>query len=851
MTGSSTSTTINTSFVSGVSGTVKVRAIQDGCGVGPWKTLPVGSLATPGSISGPTNVCGASANTITTSGSVSTVFSNTATYSIAAVTGSTGYTWSVSGAGMVISSGQGTSEITVTYTLGTFTSGTISVLATGSSGCTSGSRTLNVTKTSATISGPTIVCDLTTATYSINAPSGSTVTWALPSWMTPATNYTLNSNPILVNIAEGPSSQTLSATYTTACGAMSASRSVGCGLFTQLSSASCGSTLPSVGWGISANTVIDATSYQFHITDPNGATYSVVSPDRWITLSEATGMPLFYGEDYAIKVRVQLDGTYGAYGASCTISTPALPITTLSSASCGTTLQSIGWGISANNVAAATAYRFSITIPSQGATVYTVESPDRWFTLSEAMNGATSMPLLYGVSYSVKVQVESGTGNWGAEGAACTVTTQSLPTTTLSTTSCNTALPSIGSGISATNVAAATAYRFNITIPAQGATVYNIVSPDRWITLSEATNMPLLYGTTYSITVQVESGTGNWGAASTACTVTTPTLPTTTLSSASCGATLPSIGWGISANNIAAATMYEFEITGPDNTVHTVQSVDHWITLSEATLMSLYNGSAYSIRVKVENGTGTWGAFGASCTVTTPGTALTNLTTASCGATVTATTTINIIAVAGAQNYNVQFIGSNNTSQVYDFTTVSTSFTIDDVNAYLASIPNSTLVLEEDLYTVKVQYTVDNDAWSSYGPICTLNYGSNGLMAQDPQAHEEATEGIHTEEVTNATETTASLTHATATTTTTWAATATTNPFEHSFKVNLNGVEAIESAAVFTATLTDISGKEYTTQTLSKEALTEEYFGQDLAPGMYLMNLRQGGQLRVLRVLKR
>jgi hypothetical protein len=62
---------------------------------------------------------------------------------------------------------------------------------------------------------------------------------------------------------------------------------------------------------------------------------------------------------------------------------------------------------------------------------------------------------------------------------------------------------------------------------------------------------------------------------------------------------------------------------------------------------------------------------------------------------------------------------------------------------------------------------------------------------------------------------------------------------------------AIESAAVFTATLTDISGKEYTTQTLSKEALTEEYFGQDLAPGMYLMTLRQGGQLRVLRVVKR
>jgi hypothetical protein len=87
--------------------------------------------------------------------------------------------------------------------------------------------------------------------------------------------------------------------------------------------------------------------------------------------------------------------------------------------------------------------------------------------------------------------------------------------------------------------------------------------------------------------------------------------------------------------------------------------------------------------------------------------------------------------------------------------------------------------------------------------------------------------------------------------TTTWIATATSNPFEHSFKVNLNGAEAIESNAMFTATLTDMSGKVYTTQTLSKEALTEEQFGQDLAPGMYMLTLRQAEEMRVLRVVKR
>jgi hypothetical protein len=131
---------------------------------------------------------------------------------------------------------------------------------------------------------------------------------------------------------------------------------------------------------------------------------------------------------------------------------------------------------------------------------------------------------------------------------------------------------------------------------------------------------------------------------------------------------------------------------------------------------------------------------------------------------------------------------------------------------------------------------------------------TQGLSQQEPQLHEEATEGISEEQAAiniddNTVTQTASITETTATTN--WTATATSNPFAHSFQIKLNGAEAIENAAMFTATLTDMSGKVYSAQTLSKEALTEEQFGQDLAPGMYLMTLRQGEELRVLRVVKR
>jgi hypothetical protein len=123
------------------------------------------------------------------------------------------------------------------------------------------------------------------------------------------------------------------------------------------------------------------------------------------------------------------------------------------------------------------------------------------------------------------------------------------------------------------------------------------------------------------------------------------------------------------------------------------------------------------------------------------------------------------------------------------------------------------------------------------------------VQDHDSQVYTEQTEGIQSEEVTNATETTATLTETIPATT--WSATATSNPFAHSFQIKLNGAEGISSDASFTAQLTDMSGKVYSQATLTKEQLEAESFGEQLAPGMYLMTLRNGEELRVLRVMKR
>jgi hypothetical protein len=147
-------------------GNVSVRA-GNACGNSTARTLAVRStVAQPGSISGAsTNLCGG----------------GTFTYSIAAVTGATSYSWTVP-AGCSITANNGTS---VTVNISTsFTSGSISVVANNGCGA-SIARTLSLSRlpsTPASVSGPVSVCPTATGlVYSTPAVAGvTTYSWTVP-----------------------------------------------------------------------------------------------------------------------------------------------------------------------------------------------------------------------------------------------------------------------------------------------------------------------------------------------------------------------------------------------------------------------------------------------------------------------------------------------------------------------------------------------------------------------------------------------------------------------------------------------------------------------------------------------
>jgi hypothetical protein len=293
---------------------------------------------------------------------------------------------------------------------------------------------------------------------------------------------------------------------------------------------------------------------------------------------------------------------------------------------------------------------------------------------------------------------------------------------------------------------------------------------------------------------------------------------------------------------------YKLEPVGGGTTLY-VEVPRRWFYPYEAAVTI---GASYNVSVAVKNniGTSAYSEYSASVQYTVSS-ATTSLQKYLCGTTVNSTTSLASYEVQDAQEYRYR-LRNTSTNVVYVYYSATNSMTIADYNTMATNSSPALPNLPSGTYSVAVAYTLDSEIgpYSANGSLCEITYTvPQGLALQDPQLHEEQAEVIQTEEVTNTTETTATLTETIPTTT--WSATATSNPFAHSFQIKLNGAEGISSDASFTAQLTDMSGKVYSQATLTKEQLEEESFGEQLAPGMYLMTLRQGEELRVIRVVKR
>lgn len=566
---------------------------------------------------------------------------------------------------------------------------------------------------------------------------------------------------------------------------------------TQVQASQCGTTMTSTGSYIYADSYTGATAYRFRVSDGSNEVV-ISSPVRFFTLNE-TGF-LAYSTTYTVEVALQMYGEYQAYGAACTVTTPAPPSTKVQDSQCGITLAFISTTLYANTVADATAYRFRV---NDGTNTEVVESPDRLFNLTETTLAA------YSGTYTIDVSPQVN-GSFQPYGATCEVTTPTGATTAIQVSQCGTTLGYQTSAIYATSVMGASAYKFRVS---NGVTTVVVESPDRKLYLSE-TGLSAA-GTTYSIDVAV-SYAGYYGQYGSVCTVTTPgTVPVATQVQASqCGITLALVGTSIYANSATGATMYRFRVTD-GVTTNTVDSPDRIFNLPEAGFTAY--DTEYTIDVAVQVG-GSYTSYGTPCSVSTPVAPTTVIQASQCGQTLPFTTTgIKSNTVGGAQGYRFRVT--------------------DGVNTAIIDSPDRLIYLSETgfaangtVYTIDVSVMLYN-TYQIYGSPCTVTTpGVAGFAIQeDPNSLHATNFRAFESEVEEEFE-----------------ADVYPNPTNGHFNVAVLGV----TEGVVLLEVLDITGKAVEVITINSPSNDILQLGGSYGAGVYMMRFTQGDKMFTTRVVK-
>jgi hypothetical protein len=465
-------------FVSG-----NVSVVSSNCtGTSAAKTLAVNKIATsatPGTITGVASVCAGAQQT----------------YSIAAVTNASNYTWTAP-ANASILSGQGGLSVVVQYT-SAFVSGNVSVVSSNCSG-TSAAKTLAITKvavpgTVGTISGVTAgACSAETRTYTVAALTNTTSY----NWTAPANASILSgqgNTSVVVQFAAGFTTGTLSVKGVNCSGTSVTARTLALSNVTATPTVLTGpATAVCAGSTQTYSTaaVTGATSYLW--TVPTGAVIN--GANNGISISVTFPSPFTTG---AVTVK-SATSCYTSAAKSLTVySTPVTPtsITGPLTAVCSGSTQT-----------------YSCTASTTGATGYNWTVP----TGATILTGATTNSITVQfptpfVSGAVTVKASNSCGQSVAKSA---------------TVSSTIAQPGVIAGTS-TKLCGGGSYTYTIAA-VTGATGYTWIVPTGWtITANTGTSVtvsiPTTTFTTATLSVTAQSACGN----STARTLTLSALPAT------------------------------------------------------------------------------------------------------------------------------------------------------------------------------------------------------------------------------------------------------------------------------------------------------------------------------------
>jgi hypothetical protein len=274
--------------------------------------------------------------------------------------------------------------------------------------------------------------------------------------------------------------------------------------------------------------------------------------------------------------------------------------------SCGATISGLNVTINTPPVAGATSYTFRLTNLSVPAPSQSVVRPVNSVALSNTYFAGITL----GTTYQIEVKV-----NAGPFGPPCIVKTPA-PTSTIGA-HCGTTVTSMSQYVYCTASASVTGYRFRVT----NLTTSGVAIVDSGLNRFSFNDVPLpvrAFGTTYSVEVALKNTDGTYLPYSIGCNISTRAFPTTTINAAQCGLATPTAyGTYLEAVVFSGATEYKFRLSSVAPAYSaTVTKLINKVTLAE--FSGLLPGTTYAVEVSLKID-GTFGPYGAPCSVTTPG----------------------------------------------------------------------------------------------------------------------------------------------------------------------------------------------------------------------------------------
>ena len=263
-------------------------------------------------------------------------------------------------------------------------------------------------------------------------------------------------------------------------------------------------------------------------------------------------------------------------------------------------------------------------------------------------------------------------------------------------------------------------YNVTITGPDGIPHTYTIPYNPSAITMPNLAGLPLAYGATYTIQVQIQNPGGSPLALGPICTVTTA-APVVSL--ANCSTTLTTfcaqpIPIAVTNTPNCLGRSYHVRVTGPDNIPHEFDipaNPGNFYLETAAYGISLAYATTYNVEVRVNNPGGPTLGYGSVCQVTTPSpeAAIAGYTSVTPVNVASTCPWLSTVMLPGKNNclgrsYNVRVTDSGNNSYI-----------ISNLNANPGTVPLTGLAYSGE-YKLEVQVQNPGGPTLPFGPICTI-----------------------------------------------------------------------------------------------------------------------------------